>query len=232
MATRLRPFARLTVLQRLAVAIVVTAVILVVGALEFDHLANQPRIDLTLSGALGGKMTKLEDWQGQSTVCATSRVYGKQEWTGQFVGVVSGSHVVLNLAVYPFQGPGHYVSHGVPDAATLATTPINQAFGTLDVHILLSSTPEGAADARRYGTEPEPSSRPQSVAELSKLAGLGKASVTLDPNLKTGAVDALLLNSRAPDAPPTHISGNFRCGALGKGSDADRQSVSPIRIRI
>lgn len=211
---------RMTVVRRLALAIVATAVILVVGALEFDHLVNQPRIDLTLSGALVGKMTKLEDWQGQSTVCATSRVYGKQEWTGQFVGVVNGSHVVLNLALYPFQGPGHYVSDGVPDAATLAAKPFNQAFGTLDLHILLSSTRKGAPDARRYGTEPEPSSRPQSVTELSKLAGLGKASVTLDPNLRTGAVEALLLNSRTPDAPPTHISGNFRCGALGKSSDA------------
>ncbi len=219
MATRRRSFARLTVLRRLAVAIVVTAVILVVGALEFDHLVNQPRIDLTLSGALGGKMTKLGDWHGQSTVCATSRVNGKQEWTAQFVAVLNGSHVVLNVALYPFQGSGHYVSDGVPDAARLAATPINQAFGTLDVHIILSSTPEGAPDARRYGTEPEPSSRPQSVAELSKLAGLGKASVTLDPSLRTGVVDALLLNTRTPEAPPTHITGNFRCGALGKGSD-------------
>ena len=191
-------------------------ILLTIGEIEFEHLVNRPRIDLALSGAVQGNMTQLQDWQGNGTVCLTSKVQGSDQWDGQFVGTVGGKHLEVDIALFPFEGAGNYLNGGIPDAAKLRTMPLNQVFGPSQIHIQLSRLRSGTDATHAWGTEPDPASRARSIDQLGKLAGLGKASVSLNADRRTGRVEAVLMDARQPEGPSVHLVGTFQCAPLAK----------------
>ena len=82
------------------------------------------------------------------------------------------------------------------------------------IHLLLSSMPTGALDVRLYGTEPAPGHVATSAHQLAEYPPLGQASLTLDPDQKSGHVRALLMNANAPASPTVRVHGRFKCGRL------------------
>jgi hypothetical protein len=192
----------------------VTALVLVATS-ETLRLINGPSVELTFSGAMTGRMTKLSAWQGHDSTCSVGKVDTTRQWDGQFVGTLNGKHFVLNIALTPYHGPGRYSDDGIPDAQTVARMTPAQFFQLkIEVHILLSSMPAGAPTVTQYGTEPNPAARPTSMEQLGKLGGLGQASVTLNPDQKSGRIQTNLMNARVPTNPAVRLDGSFKCQAL------------------
>jgi hypothetical protein len=191
------------------------AALLLVATTEALQLINGPSVDMMFSGAITGHITELSAWQGQGATCSVGKVYTTRQWDGELVGTLDGKRVVLNIALTPYQGAATYSNAGIPDAQTLARLTPPQLYQVkIPVHMLLSSMPAGARDGTRYATEPDPAVRPTSTEELAKLAGLGKATVTLNPDQKSGRIQANLMNAKIPTSASVRVDGSFRCRAV------------------
>lgn len=169
------------------------------------------RADLTFTGAVSGRMTELKTVKNRRSSCSVDTVQGVDQWAASFVGSVDGKPMALFFALTPYHGAGIYTNPGVPDAATLKTISVADLFKMkISVHMGLNRDPLKNTPIPDYATEPgSPVQGP--LTDLIPMAGLGKATVTLEADKKTGRVDAILMNSATPTGPPVHVRGTFRC---------------------
>ncbi len=191
------------------------AVIFIVAAstaVQYRRLAQvDMRADLTFTGAVSGRMTELKPFKDRRSSCFVNTVQGAEQWGASFIGNVDGKPTLLFFVLTPYHGAGVYTNPGVPDAATLKTISVADLYTMkASVHMGLNRDPLKNTPIPDYATEPG-SPLQGSPTDLIPLAGLGKATVTLEADRKTGRVEALLLNSVTPTAPPVHLQGTFRC---------------------
>jgi hypothetical protein len=192
-----------------------SAALIAVGYWQFDSISHAPSANLSFTGDLTGTMTQLRDSDGHHSGCWVGDVERTEQWDGQFVGTVNGQRMEFNIALMPYHGAGAYVNDEIRDPTTLATMSFEE-FSRLKspIHLLLSSMPTGAPDVRLYATEPAPGHVATSAHQLAEYPPLGQASLTLDPDQKSGRVQALLMNANAPASPTVRVDGRFRCGTL------------------
>ena len=201
--------------RRILLPALLSAALIAVGYWQFDTISHAPSADLSFTGDISGTMTQLRDSDGHHSGCRVGDVEGTEQWDGQFVGMVNGHRMEFSIALTPYHGSGAYVNDEIRDPRTLATMSMDE-FTRLKspIHLLLSSMPTGAPDVRLYGTEPAPGHVATSAHELAEYPPLGQASLTLDPDQKSGHVRALLMNANAPASPTVRVDGRFKCGRL------------------
>jgi hypothetical protein len=156
-----------------------------------------------------GTMKTLSEWHGFGTSCSVEN--GKTFWLGAFSGTVGSDHAVFMLIITPYHGPGSYVDEPHdPQSRHLMPT-----------RILLSTIPDSApertippAGGRAYRTEPAGPYTPRSAADAASQGPVGQATVTVNPDEKSGKIDAVLVNWAATSEMPARITGSFNCGML------------------
>ncbi len=195
-----------------AAIIFLTAASLAVQFRNYRAKIENTRADISFSGAVSGRMTQMVQLKNQVSYCDVSTVQGMDEWNAGFLGMLNGKPTEVGFALYPYHGAGVYTNPGIADAATLKTASPAELFKlTWDLHVRLDRDPAALRRIPEYATEPGTPSRGP-LTDLIPLAGLGKASVTLNPDKKSGRLEALLMNSVTPTAPPVHLQGTFKCG--------------------
>jgi hypothetical protein len=174
-----------------------------------NRLLHPPSVNLTVSGGATGTMTDLSNWHGFGTSCSIEN--GRTFWLGAFSGTIGSDHMVFMLIITPYHGPGSYVDEPYdPQSRTL-----------LPARVLLSTIPESApggvippAGGRAYRTEPAGPYQPRSAVDAARQGPVGQATVSLNPDEKSGKVDAVLVNWAATADTPVRINGSFNCGVL------------------
>ena len=194
------------------------ASVFVIAAVTTLQLRDRSRVDFAFSGAMSGRMTHPATLGGHTTSCIIGRVDSTDQWDGNFVGMAGGKMTELTIAITPYQGGGTYVASGFPDAATLKLEVAGLYNSNNSVHVALSNLPPRDYAGPDFGSEPSSASRPASMDQLNQLVGLGRATVKLNGDQKSGSIEATLMNSKAPTAQPVRVRGTFLCGRL------DRQS--------
>lgn len=199
----------------------VAAVVFVAAASTAVQYRNRGRADIAFSGAISGHMTEVTSLAGHRSSCVIGKDQGADQWDGNFVGMVGGKPTELTIAITTYHGGGTYLSSGFPDAATLTRLSLAE-FDRLKmpVHVALSRLPPRDYATPDYGTEPFPPSRPTTLNQLNGLAGLGKASVMLNSDQKSGSIQATLMDTKTPSAQPVGLSGTFLCGRVEKQTGA------------
>ncbi len=147
-------------------------------------------------------MTHLSRYRDFDSGCLTSTVQGERQWSATFVGVLGNDHWLFAVAIVPYAGAGTYDDPNVLDNQGSVRPGINWP-----VHVLLSTVPPTDPGATEYGTIPTgfaPTSQPP----------VGHASVTIDPDQKSGRITAVLIKARAVGETPVTVSGTFKCGTL------------------
>jgi hypothetical protein len=189
------------------------ATILLVGPF-LSRVTQHPSAELILSGALNGKMTQPSNYRDFNSGCFTSTVQGTQQWNGGFVSVVGKDHMVLLISVSPYTGPGKYADPAVIDTRTLYQgTGIRPRVGA-PVHVVLGTIPPNAPRATEYGSNPNPAFARTSQVNAGHQPPVGKVSLTINPDQKSGQITAVLMNARAIAAAPVTVSGSFDCGTV------------------
>lgn len=168
-----------------------------------NRLTHPSSIDLTISGGLSGKMTKLSRYHDYDWGCSTSMVRGERQWHASFAGVVGAEHMLFTVTVLRYAGPGTYDDPALLDDKGSLRPEINRL-----VLVWLSTIPPNAPDVTEYATYPDPRYAPTFKPPI------GQASFTLDPDQKSGHITAGLMNARAIAEAPVTVSGTFKCGVL------------------
>ncbi len=185
----------------------------VIGAVIL--LLPKPSINVAVSGALNGQL-HLTDPLGRGASCSKTTVGGIREWNGNFPVVLNGHDGFFSVGVTDYHGAGGYVDAPINDVRVLTRHPYGRTRDT-SVHANLSLAPPGRQQATLYGSDPDPSTFGSAPPQASPYGPVGQGSVTINPNERSGQIDAVLMNARALDREPIRVVGSFTCTGLENG---------------
>ena len=187
--------------------------VLVAGGLLLIRILSTSA-DLSFEGAINGRLTQGSDSRGIIRTC----FLGKGQWNWSFEGLLNGRRVEASIVVTPYHGPGTYTYEGILDSQTLEQLRQSQFYqGNVPVYMVVAMGPLDALGVTQYRSYPGAAYRAIPLSELTKFAPLGRLSVVLNPDEKSGRVTGLLMSTAGPTAAPLHVSGSFGCGLLHRG---------------
>ncbi len=178
-------------------------------------LLPKPSINIAVSGALNGQL-HLSDPLGRGISCSKTTAGGIREWNGDFPVVLNGHDAFFSVGVTDYHGAGRYVDAPINDVRILTRHPYGRTRDT-SVHANLSLGPPGRQEAIGYGSDPDPSTFGSAPSQASPYGPVGQGSVAINPNEKSGQIDAVLMNTRALDSEPVRVVGSFMCTRLENG---------------
>src|SRR6202171_3783645 len=162
----------------------IVAAFVVVGSVLF---LSRPSIDLTLSGAVNGRMQLINPF-GFGSGCSTVTVGRIPEWSANFSVTLNGRESFFTLGLTDYHGPGHYVDAPIDDVRVLTQHPYGRTRDT-SVHAELLLTPPNTSAVPDYSSDPDPSTFGHPPARMNPYGPVGQASVTVGADGKSAKVD-------------------------------------------